>query len=107
MKKLIPVAVVAAAGIATTAIPALAATKTISLKDDVFAPTSATVKKGTTVRWVWRGRHPHNVKVTSGPVKFASSVKTSGAFSRKLTRKGTYKIVCVIHPGMRMTLKVK
>jgi plastocyanin len=40
-------------------------------------------------------------------VKFRSSTKTSGRFTRTLTRKGTYTITCTIHqPGMKMTLKV-
>jgi plastocyanin len=28
-------------------------------------------------------------------------------FTRKLTKAGTYKIVCTIHPGMDLTLKVR
>jgi len=48
-----------------------------------------------------------NVAVTKGPVKFHSSYKTSGTFSRKLTRTGTYTVVCSIHqPDMRMKLRV-
>jgi plastocyanin len=30
-----------------------------------------------------------------------------GTFSRTLTKTGTYSIVCTIHPGMKMTLKVR
>ena len=54
----------------------------------------------------WAVKAPHNVKVNSGPVKFASAIKTSGTYKRKMTRKGTYKIVCTIHPGMNLTLRV-
>jgi plastocyanin len=90
------------------AVPALAAsTKTVTVKDNAFAPTSATVKAGTTVKWFWRGKAPHNVSVTKGPAKFKSPVKTSGSFAIRLTRKGTYSIVCTIHPGMKMSLRVK
>jgi plastocyanin len=89
------------------AVPALAATKSIALRDTFFSPRSVTVKKGTTVKWVWRGRLPHNVTVRKGPVKFHSSTKTKGSFSKKLTKRGTYRIVCTIHPGMNLTLKVK
>jgi len=89
------------------AVSALAATKTVSVKDDVFAPKSITVKKGTTIKWVWRGDEPHNVKVTSGPAKFHSVTQTKGSYSKKLTKKGTYKLVCTIHaPGMSMKIKV-
>lgn len=106
MKKLVAggVAVVAAGALA---VPALAATKSVQVKDNKFVPTSITVKKGTTVKWIWKGKAPHDVSVTKGPVKFKSSVKTSGSFSKKLTKAGTYRIVCTIHaPDMKMTVKV-
>jgi len=49
----------------------------------------------------------HNVAVSKGPVKFASSFKTKGSFSKKLTKTGTYTIFCSIHqPDMKMKLKV-
>jgi plastocyanin len=99
-------AVAIAAG--ALAVPALAATKTVQVKDNKFVASSITVKKGTTVKWTWKGKAPHDVSVTKGPAKFKSSVKTSGSFSKKLTKAGTYSIVCTIHaPGMKMTIKVK
>jgi plastocyanin len=107
MKKLVAggVAVVTAGALA---VPALAATKSVQVKDNKFVAKSITVKKGTTVKWVWKGKAPHDVSVTKGPAKFKSSVKTSGSFSKKLTKAGTYTIVCTIHaPDMRMTIKVK
>jgi plastocyanin len=103
-----------AAGAATTlaagalAIPAFAATKTVQVKDNKFVASSITVSKGTTVKWVWKGKAPHNVKVTKGPAKFSSSTKVKGSFSKKLTKKGTYRLLCTIHaPGMKMTVKVR
>jgi plastocyanin len=90
------------------AVPALAASKTtIKVGDNFFKPTTKTVSKGTTVTWDWTGKAPHNVNAISGPQKFRSSVQTSGTFSHKMTKAGTYKIVCNIHPGMEMTLKVR
>ena len=104
-----------AAGIATLvaagaiAVPALAASsKTVQVKDNKFVATKITVRKGTTVKWIWKGKAPHNVTVTKGPRKFASSNRTSGTFSKKLTKAGTYTILCTIHaPGMKMTITVK
>jgi plastocyanin len=107
MKKLVAggVAVVTAGALA---VPALAATKSVQVKDNKFVAKSITVKKGTTVKWVWKGKAPHDVSVTKGPAKFKSAIKTSGSFSKKLTKKGTYTIICTIHqPDMRMTIKVK
>lgn len=98
----IPVAVCAA-----LAVPAFAATKTVSVGDDFFKPKTLTVGKGTTVKWVWKGDSPHNVTVTKGPVKFRSKVQTSGSYTRKMTKSGRYSIVCTIHPGMAQTLTVR
>jgi plastocyanin len=94
------------------AAPASAATRNVKIGDDYFvragsAPT-VSVTKGTTVQWNWRGTHPHNVLVRSGPSSFQSAVKRSGSYRRKMRRRGTYKIVCSIHaPDMAMTLRVK
>jgi plastocyanin len=104
-----------AAGIAVaaTAVPAFAAVRTVKIGDNYFvrkgSPPTVTVKRGTTVKWVWRGSSIHNVTVKRGPVKFHSRNMSSGSFSRKLTHKGTYSIVCSIHEfaGQKMTIKVR
>jgi plastocyanin len=78
----------------------------VTVGDDFFRPKSLSVRRGTRVRWTWRGRDAHNVTVTSGPVRFRSPTQSTGTFSRKLSRRGTYRIVCTIH-GQRMTIKVR
>ena len=102
-----PIALLATAGLAVAAVPALAATKTIKVDDNVFTPRPVTVKKGTKVTWKWVGEAPHNVKVVKGPQKFSSPFKRSGTYSRTLKKRGTYSIVCTIHSGMSMKLKVR
>jgi len=103
--------------IATTAVTALvvsaalaasafAATKTVTIGDNFFKPKSISVSKSTTVKWAWKGKNPHNVTVTSGPVKFSSPTKKTGTFSKKLSKKGTYKIICTVH-GARQSLTIK
>jgi len=64
-------------------------------------------RRGDTVVWVWEGRNPHNVTVTRGPVKFSSPTKRSGRYRKRMRRRGSYRIVCTIHAGMRMTLRVR
>ena len=108
-KLLVPVLTAALAG--PFAAEAVAATRAVSLGDDWFvrrgAPTSVTVKRGTTVKWSWTGRDLHNVFVARGPVKFSSSLKEDGTYRKRVTRAGTYRIVCSVHqPDMRMTLRV-
>jgi plastocyanin len=110
MRKLLVATLIAAAS-AVLATQAFAATRSVKVADDYFVrkgsvPT-VTVKKGTKVTWRWAGKEMHNVAVTKGPVKFRSSYKDSGTFSKTLRSTGTYTIVCSIHqPGMKMKLRV-
>jgi plastocyanin len=106
-KTLTALALTVVAAVAAFVVPALAATKTVTVKDSAFAPKSVTVKKGTKVTWKWTGTLPHNVTVTSGPKKFHSATQTKGSFSQTLTKPGTYKIVCTIHQALGMTMTVK
>jgi len=106
MKKLISL-VVALAAVTAFAVPALGASKTIKVVDNKFRPATASVKRGNTVKFVWAGKAPHNVTVVRGPVKFHSPTKTKGTYSKKLRRRGTYSIVCTIHSGMTLRLKVR
>ena len=106
---LILVPVVAVSG--ALAVPALAATKTVKVGDDYFvkkgSASTVTVKKNDTVKWNFTGKNSHNVKVKSGPAKFESPIKKSGSYSRKVTKAGLYTIVCTIHEGQTMKLRVK
>jgi plastocyanin len=110
MRKLLVATLIAAAS-AVLATQALAATRSVKIGDDYFVrkgsvPT-VTVKKGTKVTWRWTGKDLHNLAVTKGPVKFRSSFKSSGTYSKRVTRTGTYTIVCTIHqPDMKMKLRV-
>ena len=110
MRKLL-VAMLVAAVPAVLAAQALAATRSVKVGDDYFVrkgsvPT-VTVKKGTKVTWRWRGHDTHNLAVTKGPARFQSSFKSSGTFSKRMRKVGTYTIVCTIHqPGMKMKLRV-
>jgi plastocyanin len=112
MRKLVLLAA-AAASVAVFAVPALAATKSVKVGDNYYVrakgtPT-VTVKRGDTVKWTFQGRSPHDVAVSSGPVRFKSAVKSSGSFSRRMTRAGTYRIFCSIHGAsdQKMVLKVR
>lgn len=96
---------------AAVAVPAIAATKTVKVGDNYFVRSSGvptvTVKSGDTVKWKWAGDAPHNVTVTRGPARFSSPTKTSGTFSKKVTKKGLYTIVCTIHGGADQSMKLR
>jgi plastocyanin len=85
---------------------ATARTAGVTVGDDFFRPGRLTIRRGTTVRWTWRGRDVHNVTVTSGPARFQSRTQSEGTFSRRLRRRGTYRIICTVH-GQRMTIRVR
>ena len=110
MKKLLALSlVVATSAVAlVAALPAAGASRGVTVADNVFRPTSLTVRAGTRIVFTWRGHAPHNVTVTSGPTKFRSRTQTKGRYAVTPHRRGTYRIVCTIHaPGMRMTLHVR
>ncbi len=98
MKKLLALAAVTAAG--ATAVPALAAT-TVRVDDNVFSPKSVTVKKGSKLTFRWVGRAPHNVKGAG----ISIGIRKSGTKTVRAKRSGT--LVCTIHPGMTMKLRVR
>ncbi len=95
---------------AVLAASALAATKTVKVGDNWFVRPSGTptvtVSKGTTVKWTWVGDKNHNVRVTKGPVKFASPIKESGTFSKRMRRRGTYTIICDVHGKGDQSMKL-
>jgi plastocyanin len=106
-------AALAAAACAFPAAALGAAAKRIQVGDDYYGPTKVTVKRGTTVKWVWLAdnTNSHDVKLVKAPKgakKFHSaSAATDYTFTRKLTKPGTYKIVCTLHQDMTMTIRVR
>jgi plastocyanin len=91
---------------AAVALPAEGATIAVSVKDNVFAPKAKTVKRGDVVRFVWRGRSAHNV-VISGPKRAASNIQVKGSYRFRATKAGAHRVVCTLHPGMQMRLRVR
>jgi plastocyanin len=111
MKKLLALLATGATA-AVLAAPAAAATKTVTVGDDYFVRKGATptvvIKSGDTVKWVWTGKHKHQVFQVGGPGHFHSPAKTkSGTFKHKFTIKGLYKFQCPYHADMKMNVRVK
>jgi plastocyanin len=82
---------------------------TVKLGDDFFKPTEKTVSKGTKVKFKWVGTDKHNIVKKSGPGSAIDSGVQQGSgvlYTHKFKKKGTYKLICTIHDGMKMTLKV-
>jgi plastocyanin len=89
-------------------------TRKVTVQDNYYGPSKLTVHVGDTVDWHWTdlATDVHDVALKTAPKgvkKFASDPLASGDdFKRKLTKAGTYKIICTFHEEeMKMTITVK
>jgi plastocyanin len=82
---------------------------TVKVADDFYSPDSLSVSSGTKVKFNWTGSHKHNVVKKKGPGgSFSSSITQADGvqFEHKFTKAGTYKIICTVHPEMKMKINV-
>lgn len=114
MRKAVPVIVVmallGAMTLAVTSAPAGGKTTKIKVGNNFFSPEKKAVKRGTKVRFKWDGGALHNVTKRKGPAgKIASkTTKKSGVnFAKTFKRKGVYRLICTIHPSMKLKLTVR
>lgn len=78
----------------------------IMAKDFMFAPTSLTIKAGSTVTWTNHDEEPHTVVSDSGLFR-SGALDTNQSFSFRFEKPGTYKYLCSIHPRMVGTVIVQ
>ena len=90
-----------------------AKTKVVTVGDDAdgnlfFKPKRVTITAGDRVKWVWTGDLEHRVigkgvrsKLRAAPYSYRKR------FRRATKPRRPRKIVCEIHPSMRMKLRVK
>jgi plastocyanin len=82
----------------------------LEIGDDFFRPGRITAKVGKPILWNFGGTRPHSVSVANGPRGFSSIYwgQTSGTYSFTPKVRGTYRLVCLVHPTtMAQTLKVE
>jgi plastocyanin len=103
-----------AAGAAAPAFGGSTPSRNVEVGDNFFAPTRMTVDRGTRVvfRWSSDNENRHDVALTSGPrgvARFKSSQRTTDyTYRRTLSRAGTYRIICTLHPTqMRLRVRVR
>lgn len=81
------------------------APNTVAIANFAYAPTTITVKVGSTVTWTNRDEEPHNV--VSGDHSVRSPTMGTGAtFSYTFTKPGSVGYVCTLHPYMHGTVVV-
>lgn len=104
---------VAGAGVASAPSASAAATRTVRVADNFFAPRRLTVRRGTTIRWRWSNANAdtHDVFLRRRPkgVRRFSSPPAATHFSyrRKLRKPGVYRLICTFHQGMAMRVRVR
>ncbi|WDT94309.1 hypothetical protein JDY09_03380 [Thermoleophilum album] len=86
---------------------------TVKVGDYFYKPSQLRIRSGTTVVWRWP-RIPgdvHDVYLARGPRgvrKFRSALAASDyTYKRRLTRRGTYRIICTLHAEMTMRIVVR
>lgn len=80
---------------------------TVTMQNIAFSPTSVTVKKGETVKWVNKDTVAHNVTATKGATFKSSTFGQGGSFTWKAAKAGTVEYFCSIHPNMTAKLIVQ
>ncbi|MCW2966835.1 MAG: hypothetical protein JWM71_607 [Solirubrobacteraceae bacterium] len=79
----------------------------VNVTDVGYSRPNLVVRRGSTVTWTFNGSVVHDVTLANGPYGFSSDNLSGGkSFSLKLTRPGTYKLFCSLHP-VEMTEVVK
>lgn len=111
IRKLAPFAA-AIASVATAAavvVPAQATSVArVRVTNNAFTPKTLSVKKGTKVVWTWtQGGVPHNVTPERGRSGSATSARRGFTFAKVMSRRGTFRYHCTIHPGMKVTIRVR
>jgi plastocyanin len=87
--------------------------RTVKVADDYYLPKKLTVPAGSTITWSWPDYNTdtHDVYFKSKPRRAArfhsEAFAADVTVKRKLTFKGTYKIVCTFHEDMTQTIVVK
>jgi plastocyanin len=102
-------AAVAVTAFAVAAVPAHAgSTRTVAVKNNAFSPTSVSIHKGDKVTWKWtQGGVGHNVTPANGGRGSATMSEKGSTFTKAFSKRGSFRYVCTIHPGMRVTVKVR
>ena len=80
----------------TPSAPATAAVVVVEMRDDAFEPSIVRIEPGDSVRWVNRGRNPHNVIAIDGT--FRSKILQSGdSFTVTFPKVGRFDFFCSLH----------
>jgi plastocyanin len=105
---MLAIGAVAAALVAASVAPggAQSTVHKVKVGDNFFRPDKLKVLVGDTVTFKWVGNAIHDVVSKKNPQNFKSKKQASGKYTQTFVEPGKYKIVCTLHPGMDMKLRV-
>jgi plastocyanin len=83
-------------------VPAGDSVVTVHIRDNVFVPSSVTITRGTTVRWVNDGRNRHDVTPDAGDAFGSRVLRPGQSYTHAFDDAGTFAYYCSIHgaPGV-------
>jgi plastocyanin len=84
-----------------------AAPGAIAIANFTFAPATLHVRAGDTITFTNRDDTAHRIASADGSFKPSTALDTNETFQLKLTRPGTYRYFCSIHPQMQGTIEVR
>ena len=97
-----------AAAAAASAQSSGASARTVSIGNFAFSPASLEVPAGTQVTWSNEDDVPHTVVATDGgPVIKSPPLDTDQKYTTVLSKPGTYRYFCSLHPHMTGTIVVR
>src|SRR6476620_2862471 len=71
----------------------------------VVTSKTVTIKRGGSVKWTWTDSAPHNVQGAGFKSKVVSG--KGHTFTHRFTKKGTYRLTCIVHSSMKTKVIVK
>ena len=80
------------------------AAKIVEMTDSTFAPNTVDVKVGETVTFVDKDEIAHTA--TAEGTFDSGTLRQGNTFDFKATQAGTFRYVCIFHPGMTGTVNV-
>jgi plastocyanin len=81
---------------------------TVTLQNVAYTPANVSVRVGDAIAWVWAdGNVPHNIDGASDLSSFDSGgPTTTGTWTYRFRKAGTYTYHCDVHPSMIGTVVV-
>ncbi len=88
------------------------AAETVFVTDNAFVRRTqrpvVRIRTGEAVRWLWRARQSHSVRIRLPGSTVGSAIRNRGSYQYRFQRAGTYSVVCSLHaPGMQATVVVR